>query len=126
VHACCNPFYTLSPKGRAILLPFDKLTGRAEKGLSAGGKPVRAELVEARTTLSKHSETRKKRRGVRAGQPCPKRELFAASFSLLFLHFCPTALDGAVTAFGNNHLRATFAAKVHLPELIGHGSFLLS
>ncbi len=45
--------------------------------------------------------------------------------SLLFLHLGATALDRAGAAFGDDHLRAAFAAEIHLPELIGHESFLL-
>ena len=44
---------------------------------------------------------------------------------LLLLHLSATALDRAGAAFGDDHLRPTFAAEIHFPKLVGHESFLL-
>ena len=44
---------------------------------------------------------------------------------LLFLHLGAAALDRARAAFGDDHLRAAFAAEIHLPELVGHECVLL-
>jgi hypothetical protein len=45
--------------------------------------------------------------------------------SLFLLHFAAATLDGTGATFGDNHLRAAFAAEVHLPDLICHESLLL-
>jgi hypothetical protein len=45
--------------------------------------------------------------------------------SLFLLHFPAATLEGTVATFSDNHLRATFAAEVHFPDLIGHESLLL-
>jgi hypothetical protein len=39
---------------------------------------------------------------------------------LLFLHLGAAAFHRAGATFGNDHLRAAFAAEIHFPELIGH------
>jgi hypothetical protein len=44
---------------------------------------------------------------------------------LFLLHFAAATLDGTGATFGDNHLRAAFAAEVHLPDLVCHESFLL-
>jgi hypothetical protein len=44
---------------------------------------------------------------------------------LFLLHFAAATLDGTGATFGDNHLRAAFAAEVHLPNLICHESLLL-
>ena len=43
---------------------------------------------------------------------------------LFLLHFADATLDGPGATFGDNHLRAAFAAEVHLPDLICHESLL--